>query len=87
MRRCSREGLKPEQSDHIPCPPAAPQGEGNPTWSSDGHQAGGTAGCAAPQGESLGIDKSIDRQEKGEKLLLTWRCRGKMNLGQGRSIN
>lgn len=37
-------------------------------------------------GRTPGYSKSIDRQEKGEELLLTWRCRGKMNLGQGRSI-
>lgn len=32
-------------------PPAAPQGGGKPTWSRDGHQAGGPTGCT-PQGEN-----------------------------------
>lgn len=71
MRRCSRkgrEGLNPEQSGHIPHLQRSAhlqhlRGEEIPP----GHQAGSPTVPAPQQGESLGTDKSIDRQEKGEE--------------------
>lgn len=91
--RCSRkgrEGLNPEHSGaSLTCrhQPTCSTSGGRKSHLEQGWTPGrGSHRLCSSGGESLGTDKSIDRQEKGEKLLLTWRCRGKMNLGQGRSI-
>lgn len=47
-------------------PPAAPQGGGNPTWSRDGHQAGGPTGCA-PQGENPWVQTRVLTGRKRER--------------------